>query len=126
MASGDNRHAKPTGRFDSHQVAQLTRPAEGADPVDELADAFEEWDGNPVADGTASRETRDSTPLVSRTATVHDPMTTGLLAEASRVTHTVELSPEQIEEAHRALPTIPEEPAPASPRLIRRVTRNPR
>jgi hypothetical protein len=40
-------------------------------------------------------------PLVGRTATVDDPLTTSLLAEVARRSHTIEVSPDQIDDAKR-------------------------
>ena len=38
-------------------------------------------------------------PLLSRTATLDDPLTTSLLAEVARRSRTIEVSPEQIDQA---------------------------
>ncbi len=107
MASGPNPHVRPTAKSDGP-------------PADEPTDAFGDWGDDAVLADPAPAPM----PVVSRASTVDDPMTTGLLAEASRVTQTAELTQEQIEEAHRAALLLPpEEPKPASPRLIRRSTR---
>jgi len=58
--------------------------------------------------GTAEATPRDlatgtqevpSAPLMSRTATLDDPLTTSLLAEVTRRSRTIEVSAEQIDEA---------------------------
>jgi hypothetical protein len=42
---------------------------------------------------------RPGAPLISRTATLDDPLTTSLLAEVARQSRTIEVSAEQIDEA---------------------------
>jgi hypothetical protein len=69
-------NTKPTARFDPRKLAKATAER---DPRDDLDDAFREWEA--VAHGTPMGR---PTPNVSRTATVHDPLTTGLLAEVTR------------------------------------------
>jgi hypothetical protein len=49
-------------------------------------------------------------PLSSRTATLDDPLTTSLLAEVARRSRTVDVSPEQIDEAMDIEPAEPGDP----------------
>lgn len=56
-------------------------------------DPFADWsDAGGVADAPAEAQ-----PLVSRTQTVADPLTTGLLAEVARRTTTMEFDPAMLE-----------------------------
>lgn len=76
---GPNRDSRDTVRFEPEQLAELTKQAE--------AD---------VRDADSGEIAR------SRTSTVHDPLTTGLLAEASRRSQTIELDDDVIQDAARA------------------------
>ena len=49
-------------------------------------------------------------PAVSRTSTLDDPLTTSLLAEVVRRSMTIEVLPEQIDEAKDLEPAVPDEP----------------
>lgn len=84
----------------------------GSGVVDEVEDAFGEWDETvPVP----ARPQPAPLPFTARTATRSDPLTTGLLAEASRRTWTRDVreespvkrrpgpAPESLEEAIRSL-----------------------
>ena len=64
-------------------------------------------------ESAASREPSEpaSAPSLARTATLDDPLTTSLLAEVARRSRTIEVSPEQIDEALDAAGA--EVPAPA-------------
>jgi len=109
MGGVNDRGSKPTKKFDSTELARLTKPSETLDDADE---ALREWSEEPagtpyahqkpvpharVAAGTNAPAGGD--PQRSRTATVHDPFTTGLLAEVARRSQTAELSPDQIRQA---------------------------
>ena len=97
MGEGDKRQSKRVVRYDSRDLARITKqqvPTEA------------EWDAQFAAgaspDGTRDL-TKDATAAqISRTATLDDPLTTSLLAEVTRRSMTVEVSPEQVDEA-RAL-----------------------
>ena len=78
--------------------------------IDEVEDAFGEWDETvPIAAGSQS----PPLPSTPRTATRADPLTTGLLAEASRRTRDLReeapmrrrtgFTPESLEEAIRSV-----------------------
>lgn len=80
MSTGDDKkHSRATQRFDSEKLAALTKEAGGT------------W-RPPVP-------TTDEDLAASRTATVHDPMTMALLAEAARSSQTLEVDPATIEAA---------------------------
>lgn len=83
------KHSRSTRRFDSEQLAKLTRHA-GVD-----SDAERDGGESPAAAGAHP----EAAPASSRTSTVHDPMTMALLAEVARTSHTVEIEPGKIEEA---------------------------
>lgn len=104
MGSGDDkRHSRSTARFDSEQLAKLSREVKG-----------EEAERAP--DATAA--SAELLPATSRAATLHDPMTMALLAEVARNSKTVDFTPEQvaklIEEAEQA------DPPPSSANVQRR------
>lgn len=83
------KHSRSTRRFDSEQLAKLTRHAGGD------TEAERDRGEGPVAAGSQP----DGAPATSRTSTVHDPMTMALLAEVARTSRTVEIEPSKIEEA---------------------------
>src|SRR5574337_1994919 len=109
MGEVNDRGSKPTKKFDSSELARLTAPG----PLDDADEALREWTDEPrtphahakpiiaqgsrVAAGTAppTGTTAPADVQRSRTATVHDPFTTGLLAEVARRSQTAELSPDQ-------------------------------
>ena len=67
-------------------------------PMEDLDDAFSEWDENaPIAQLARGSQTH-VVPAISRTVTLEDPVTTALLATISR--HAM---PESVEEALDAL-----------------------
>jgi len=112
MGSGDDkRHSRSTVRFDSEQLAKLTREAKAADPAP--ADAAS-------AASTAVAASAELLPATSRAATLHDPMTMALLAEVARNSKTVDFDPERIaelvDEAEHA------DALPADPSVKRRGT----
>jgi len=78
----DNRHSRPTARFDSRELAKLTEFDIVTVSMNEVEDAVGEWDEEgDVASGTPKPSDE---PLTSRTSTVDDPLTTGVLAEVAR------------------------------------------
>ena len=86
MGEGDKRQSKRVVRFDSRELARLSR---------QQAPSEAEWD-----EKVASGAPKDvDAALRSRTATLDDPLTTSLLAEVARRTSTIEVSPDQIDEA---------------------------
>ena len=72
-----------TSRISSSELARLAELSKPELTSDDHLDAVSEWEGEGVAIGTPAR---DSTPVVSRTSTRHDPLTTAVLAEIARVT----------------------------------------
>lgn len=102
MGTGeDTRHSRPTLQFDSRELARLTAKEIVTVPMDEVEDAFGEWDDEdvPIAAGSQPQ----AMPTTSRTATLSDPLTTGLLAEVARRSRTREVSAGTLEEAIRSL-----------------------
>lgn len=107
----DNKHSRDTLRFDSATLANLTREAGLPSQA-------------PLADGIPADEAVDSISS-SRTATLHDPMTMALLAEAARSSQTIEVDPATIEAAiAQAEANDPEAPSrqrePTHPHTLRR------
>lgn len=85
MGTGDDRkHSRATQRFDTDKLATITKAAGGT------------WHA-PVVPATEAEA--ESLLAASRTATVHDPMTMALLAEAARNSQTMEVDPASIEAA---------------------------
>jgi|GEM_PF-5142576 len=91
MGEGDKRQSKRVVRYDSRELARLSKqqvPSEA------------EWD-----EKVASGAPKDvDAALISRTATLDDPLTTSLLAEVARRSMTIEVSPDQIDEATELAP----------------------
>jgi hypothetical protein len=86
MGEGDKRSSRRTTKYESRELAQLSKkhvPTEA------------EWDEKVAA---SALKVSDPMP-VARTATLDDPLTTSLLAEVARRSRTIEVSPEQIDEA---------------------------
>lgn len=79
MGEGDKRQSKRVVRFDARELARLTRQPIPGD------------DGDEAAAKDAAKDV--AAALVSRTATRDDPLTTMLLAEASRRQMTVDVPP---------------------------------
>jgi hypothetical protein len=77
--AGD-RHLRQTKRFDSSELATLSKQ-----PIDELP--------------PAEPEVEEVIALRARTATLHDPLTTELLAEVARRSKTMEVTAEMVDEA---------------------------
>jgi hypothetical protein len=108
MGEGEQRRTKRSARFDSRELAQLSRKHTRTEA---------EWDRD-LASGTQPL----STALESRTQTVDDPLTTSLLAEITRRAMTLDVSPRPLEPAEaldgaldEAASNAPDEPdAPAA------------
>src|SRR5438874_9208795 len=97
MGGGKDRHSRPTHPIDVRELAKLADAAAAA-PAPDAELSFEDLeDPDALAPGT-ERE------LVSRATTLHDPLTTSLLAEVARRSQTLELDPEQVDEAKAAEP----------------------
>lgn len=117
MGIGD-RHSRRTTRFDSRELAKLT----SKDVPDETVPAPN--DANKTAaeatleivaeepEQTADQSHAGQLAHRARTSTVHDPFTTGLLAEVARRSKTIEVSPEMVEEATANEPEARERTAP--------------
>lgn len=107
MSTGDDKkHSRATQRFDTDKLAAITKAAGGT------------WHA-PVVPATEAEA--ESLLEASRTATVDDPMTMALLAEAARGSQTLEVDPASIEAAITATEptTVPRERT--HPNLKRRV-----
>jgi hypothetical protein len=115
------RRARTTRSYADNELLELTKKSIVGDSIGntgEHDDPFEEWneEGGAVAMGSQS----EALPATSRTATLADPMTTGLLAEVARRTSTVELDPSTVEVARKTREIDPE----AQRRAIERAARN--
>lgn len=86
MGEGDKRQSKRVVRYDSRDLARISK---------QHAPSEAEWDEK-VASGAPKNA---EAALISRTATLDDPLTTSLLAEVARRSMTIEVSPDQIDEA---------------------------
>jgi hypothetical protein len=96
---------EPTGRstrrFESADlIARTKQPIVAEEPAatdddDPLAD----WDQGEAAVAVGSQP--EALPTTSRTATLMDPLTTGLLAEVARRTQTMEYDPDTVAAATR-------------------------
>ncbi len=80
----DNRHEMTTARFDTRSLAQITRGDVVSVSVDEVEDAFGEWDESTPMARIAQGSQPHALPTSSRTTTLSDPLTTRRLAEATR------------------------------------------
>ncbi|MCW5807076.1 MAG: hypothetical protein KIT31_32265 [Deltaproteobacteria bacterium] len=114
---------------------KLAKPAVDRAPAGEdLDDAFREWEQ--MAHGTPPRthtrpirhaEGTGAAPNVSRTATVHDPLTTGVLAEVTRRPEAAAVD----EDEPPFAPVVPERPTrrlpqQASPRVTQNIIKRKR
>ncbi|MBC7976679.1 MAG: hypothetical protein H7138_17030 [Myxococcales bacterium] len=98
MGDGDQRLSKRVVRFDSRDLARISK---------RLAPSEAEWDAN-IASAAGAPKDADAA-RISRTATLDDPLTTSLLAEVARRSMTVDVSPDQIDEATDLEPGEPRE-----------------
>src|SRR5690242_10966586 len=82
----DRRRSRATQKFGSQQLDELAKQA-----------------AKPDADAEGPRTPLGTTPppdlLRSRTATIHDPLTTVVLAEVSRRARTIDLDPDDVRAA---------------------------
>jgi hypothetical protein len=77
----DNRHLRSTRELGDRELAHLTRGEIVSVRMEEVEDAFGEWDGNAaIAQGSQPH----ALPTTSRTTTLSDPVTTRSLAKASQ------------------------------------------
>jgi hypothetical protein len=96
----DNQHLRTTRELDERQLTHLTRGDIVSVPMEEVEDAFIEWDENAaIARGSQPH----AVPAMSRTRTLSDPVTTRRLAKASQRIAIPERVPETLEEALLAL-----------------------
>jgi hypothetical protein len=101
MGEGEQHRMKRTARFDSRELAHLSRKHTRTEA---------DWDRD-FPSGT-----QPLTTLESRTQTVDDPLTTSLLAEVTRRAMTLEVSADQIDEATTIEPGSPAaDPTPDLP-----------
>ena len=99
MGEGEQRRSKRSARYDTRELAVLSKKQTPSEA---------DWD-----EKIAAGSQKLPVALAGRTTTVDDPLTTRILAEVARRTHTVEVSPDQIDEATEAAPTDapPDDPA---------------
>jgi hypothetical protein len=90
----------------------IVSPDVSVDDDDPLVD----WDESVEPVSVAAGSQPSALPTTSRTATLSDPLTTGLLAEVARRTSTVEIDAETIEAARRACEIDPAEALEAARR----------
>jgi hypothetical protein len=92
MGEGEQRRSKRTARYDTRELAVLSKKQTPSEA---------DWDEK-IAAGSQKLPVAVS----PRTTTVDDPLTTRILAEVARRTNTVEVSPDQIDEAGEATEAI--------------------
>src|SRR4051812_41777853 len=85
MGEGEQRRTKRAARYDTRDLAVLSKKQTPSEA---------DWDEK-IAAGSQKLPVSPS----ARTTTVDDPLTTRILAEVARRSHTVEVSPDQIDEA---------------------------
>lgn len=100
MVRPSDRNSRPTTPVDGRKLAQ--QPTATVPGPGEADEAFQEWDD--LAEGTPPR---DTTPVVSRTSTRQDPLTTGVLAEVTRRTEEQEPQKPAVDPAARPTRKIP-------------------
>jgi hypothetical protein len=86
MGEGDKRNSRRSAKYDSRELARLSK---------KLVPTEAEWDEKVAAGALKQADLQTA----ARTATLDDPLTTSLLAEVARRSKTIEVSPEQIDEA---------------------------
>lgn len=99
MGEGEQRRSRRTARYDSRELALLSKKQTPTEA---------DWD-----EKIAAGSQKLPTALDSRTTTVDDPLTTSLLAEVARRTSTVEVSADQVDAI--AEPDEPDEIAELDP-----------
>jgi len=90
MGEGEQRRSKRTARYDTRELAVLSKKQTPSEA---------DWDEKIAA---GSQKLPVAVALSTRTTTVDDPLTTRILAEVARRSQTVEVSPDQIDEATEA------------------------
>jgi hypothetical protein len=90
MGEGEQRRSKRSARYDSRELAVLSKKQTPSET---------DWD-----EKIAAGSQKLPVALEARTTTVDDPLTTRILAEVARRTNTVEVSPDQIDEASELAP----------------------
>ena len=90
-----DRSGRTTQRFDNAALVAATKKSIVSQDPPPDDDPLADWD-DLTPDAIPMGSQPDALPTTSRTATVHDPMTTGLLAEVARRTSTMEIDPSTI------------------------------
>jgi hypothetical protein len=90
-----DRSGRTTQRFDNAALVAATKKSIVSQDPPQDDDPLADWD-DLTPDAIPMGSQPDALPTTSRTATVHDPMTTGLLAEVARRTSTMEIDPSTI------------------------------
>jgi hypothetical protein len=94
-----DRSGRTTQPFENADLVAATKKSLiSQDQPQDDDDPLAEWD-ELTPDAIPMGSQPDALPTTSRTATVHDPMTTGLLAEVARRTSTMEIDPRSLMEA---------------------------
>jgi hypothetical protein len=96
-----DRSSRTTEPFQNMDLLELTKKPivnVSVDDIEEYDPLDDEW----TAPGFASGSNVAAEPTRARTPTVHDPMTTGLLAEVARRKPTIELDSETLATALKA------------------------
>jgi hypothetical protein len=88
MGGERRRHARPTSELDRKEIARLAAETRTASEPDE----FDESSFAELAENLPTFELS----VVARAKTLHDPLTTSLLAEVARRSQTVELDEAEI------------------------------
>ena len=97
-----DRRARTTRSYSDAELVALTKKSivggESTD-INSDEDPFADWtdEPGPIAAGSQG----EALPTTSRTATLCDPLTTGLLAEVARRSQTIELDPTAVEAAKK-------------------------
>jgi hypothetical protein len=99
MGEGEQRRSKRSARYDTRELAVLSKQQTPSEA---------DWD-----EKIAAGSQKLPVAVAARTTTVDDPLTTRILAEVARRTHTVEVSPDQIDEATELAPADPPADDPA-------------
>src|SRR5690242_8497370 len=96
MAGERTRKPRPISELEPGKIAKLR--AESRTPPPEEADevSFADLDDEP----------RPPVVLISRNETLHDPLTTSLLAEVARRSQTMELDSEDADDVRTAIQTV--------------------
>jgi len=97
MGDGDKRNPKRSAKYDSRELAKLSKKHVATEA---------EWDAKVAARALTTVEPES----VARTTTLDDPFTTSLLAEIARRSKTIDVAPEQIDEVHDIEPGEPGDP----------------